>query len=168
MAYRSPLSLVAITSNDLGEVNAVFDDLTAYSMQVDGVPKREDAAFAFVTARPSGCELRNKHAFLAKCSGAVIGLLDLIDGYPAPGTAFIGLLAIRQSAQGAGFGRALYQAAEHFAREDLRARTLRLAVVETNPVLGFWARMGFEPTGETRPFHGERLTSQAVLMEKQL
>ncbi|MCJ2141473.1 GNAT family N-acetyltransferase [Methylobacterium sp. E-066] len=168
MTYRSPVSLVAVTSNDLRAVDAVFDDLTAYSMRVDGVPKREDGASGFATGLPPGCAPRDKHAFLAQCDGVAIGLLDLIHGYPAAGTAFIGLLAIRESAQGAGFGRRLCQAAEEVARNDLKARTLRLAVVETNPVLGFWTRMGFGPTGEIRPFRGERVTSRTILMEKQL
>ncbi|MCJ2122538.1 GNAT family N-acetyltransferase [Methylobacterium sp. J-077] len=149
-------------------MDTVFDDLTAYSMRIDGVPRREDAASAFVTALPPGCEPRNRHAFLAKCEAASIGLLHLIDGYPTAGTAFIGLLAIRQSAQGAGLGRALCQTTERFARKNLHVHTLRLAVVATNPVQGFWTRMGFDPTGETKPFQGKRVTSQAILMEKQL
>lgn len=168
MTYRSPVSLVAITSDDLRAVDAVFDDLTAYSVRIDGVPKREEAASAFATALPPGCAPRDKHAFLALCDSVAIGLLDLIHGYPATGTAFIGLLAIRQSAQGSGLGRMLYQAAERFARNDLKARALRLAVVEANPVVGFWTRMGFGPTGEIRPFQGERVTSRTILMEKRL
>ncbi|WP_167367626.1 GNAT family N-acetyltransferase [Methylobacterium pseudosasicola] len=154
--------------DDLRTVDAVFDDLTAYSMRVDGVPRRADAASAFVTALPPGCAPRNKHAFLARCDDTAIGLLDLIDGYPKAGTAFIGLLAIRQSAQGSGLGRMLCQAAERFARDTLQAQSLRLAVVETNPVLGFWTRMGFGPTGEIKPFQGERITTRAIGMEKQL
>ena len=168
MAYQSPISLLAVTSDDLREVDAIFDDLTTYSMRVDGVPKREDAASAFVTALPLGCESHNAHAFLAKRDVRAIGLLHLTNGYPTSGTAFIGLLAICQNAQGSGFGRALCQAAEQFARKHLHVHTLRLAVVATNPVSGFWARMGFEATGQTKPYRGERVTAQAMLMEKRL
>ncbi len=97
-----------------------------------------------------------------------VGLLDIVDGYPVPGTAFIGLLAVRESAQKSGVGRALFREAERLARDDLRARNLRLAVVETNPVMGFWMKMGFRPTGEVKPFEGEVLKSSAALMEKEL
>lgn len=168
MRDRSPVSLVVVTPDDLRAVDAVFDDLTAYSMRVDGVPRRADAAAAFVTMLPPGCDLHNRHAFLAKCDDTAIGLLHLVNGYPTAETAFIGLLAIRESAQGSGLGRALYQAAEQFARKNLHVCTLRLAVVETNPVMSFWTRMGFSPTGEIKPFRGERVTSRAILMRKQL
>lgn len=162
------VSLAPVSSADLREVDTIFDELTAYSQHIDGVLRRDNAAYEFVTALPSGYEPCHKHAFLAKCQGVAVGLLDIIDGYPVPGTAFIGLLAVRESAQESGVGRALFREAERFARDDLRARTLRLAVVETNPVMGFWMKMGFRPTGEVKPFKGEAIKSRSTLMEKEL
>jgi hypothetical protein len=44
MGYDTPLSLEACTAQDLRAVDAVFDDLEAYSRRVDGVPRRADAA----------------------------------------------------------------------------------------------------------------------------
>jgi ribosomal protein S18 acetylase RimI-like enzyme len=120
------------------------------------------------SSAPAHRAANRKHAFLARSGALAVGLLDLIDGYPSAGTVCIGLLAIRQSAQGAGLGRALYREAERFARDELGARVLRLAVVATNPVIGFWTRMGFRPTGETKPFCGESVTSLSILMEKHL
>ncbi|UWU16447.1 GNAT family N-acetyltransferase [Rhizobium sullae] len=130
--------------------------------------RRDNAAYEFATALPPGYDPRQKHAFLANCQGAPVGLLDIIDGYPMPGTEFIGLLAVRESAQDSGVGRALFREAERFARDHLRARTLRLAVVETNPVMGFWIKMGFRPTGEVKPFEGKMIKSRSALMEKEL
>jgi len=168
MGWGPSLSLEAVTAQNLRDVDSVLDDLEAYSLRVDGVPRRADAARAFVSTLPPGCEPQRKHVFLARSRARAVGLLDLIDGYPSAGTVFIGLLAIRQGAQGAGFGRALYREAERFAREDLEARVLRLAVVKTNPVADFWTKMGFHATGEIKPFRGERVTSQVLLMEKDL
>lgn len=168
MTQESTVSLVPIGASNLGEVDAVFDELTAYSMHVDGVSRRSGAASALANAIPPGWTIRDKHAFLARHQGAAVGLLDLIDGYPLRGTAFIGLLAVRESAHGKGLGRALYLATEQLARERLGARTLRLAVVESNPVIGFWTKMGFRPTGEVKPYQGEATSSRAVLMEKSL
>lgn len=162
------LLLEAVSAQDLCAVDAVFDELETYSLRVDGVRRRADAADAFINALPQGCEPHRKHAFLARSGALTVGLLDLIDGYPSAGTAFIGLLAIRESAQGAGLGRALYCEAERFAREGLGARVLRLAVVKSNPVVGFWTQMGFHATGEIKPFRGERVTSQSIVMEKDL
>lgn len=164
--YDNIISLVPTGLDDLRLVNDIFDELTTYSQRVDGVPRRSDAAYSFATAVPPGIAHTKKHIFLTKSRDTIVGLLDLIDGYPVPGTTFIGLLVIRESAQGSGFGRALFCAAERFARVDLKARTMRLAVVEANPVIGFWTKMGFHPTGEVKPYEGESCTSRSILMEK--
>ena len=160
--------MAPITHDDLYEIETVFDNLTGYSMNVDGVLKRPDAASEFVNGIPPDHTILTKHAFLAKHDGVTIGLLDVIDGYPSHGTAFIGLLAVQENMQGKGFGRALFLAAEQWVREKLKAQTLRLAVVASNPVLGFWEKMGFSPTGEVRLYHGAAISSDAILMEKSL
>lgn len=163
-----PLCLVRACADELADIEAVFDDLRAYPHRVDGTGGRADAAHEFVAARPPGCDPRDKHAFVAHRNGIPIGLLDLIGDHPRPGTAFVGLLAVRESQHGAGLGRALYARAEAIMRFRLKARTARLAVVETNPVSGFWRRMGFGPTGEVSPYAGEAVRSRAILMEKPL
>jgi GNAT superfamily N-acetyltransferase len=162
------VSLSPVTSGDLSEIDGIFDDLTNYSLRVDGVSKRSNAAHEFLNALPPGLEPRHKYAFLAKRGGVAVGLLDIVDGYPSLGMAFIGLLAVRETAQGLGVGGAIFREGERIALHSLKARTLRLAVVETNPVIGFWMKMGFSLTGEVRPFEGQTIRSHSVLMEKQL
>src|SRR5262245_43495098 len=112
MRDKDAISLVPVALDELLEVSAIFDELTTYSQRVDGVPRRSDAAYAFATAVPAGHPHANKHAFLAKRGDRAVGLLDLIEGYPSQGTTFIGLLAVRKSAQGSGVGRALFREAE--------------------------------------------------------
>jgi hypothetical protein len=97
-----------------------------------------------------------------------IGLVDLIDGHPEAGTVFVGLLAIAEGMQRAGWGRRAFGLVERFADIELSASRLRLAVVASNPVSGFWRRMGFIETGETRAFEGEARKSSIALMEKRL
>ncbi|WP_456836930.1 GNAT family N-acetyltransferase [Bradyrhizobium sp. USDA 4486] len=65
-------------------------------------------------------------------------------------------------------GRAALRALERFARNRLGASKLRLAIVATNPVMGFWRTMGFHETGEVRPYNGERISSTVHLMEKRI
>ncbi|SFK37295.1 GNAT family N-acetyltransferase [Methylorubrum salsuginis] len=163
-----PLCLLRASAADVAEIGLVFDDLRDYSRRVDGTDARANAAHDLLTVRPPGCDPRDKHAFLVYRHGVPIGLLDLIGDHPRPGTAFIGLLAVRESEHRAGLGRALYARAESIMRLRLKARTARLAVVESNPVSGFWQKMGFGPTGEVTPYEGEAVRSRAVLMEKPL
>lgn len=160
--------LVSVKPDDLHEVDSVFNDLQTFSKRVDGVPKRSDAAKDFMPSLPPGHDPRKKHVFLAKIGEKAIGLLDIVADYPAPGTAFIGLLAIRESMHGTGLGRALCHAAEDFAQEHLKAKVIQLAVVESNPALEFWTKIGFRPAGEERLYQGERQRSRAILMQKLL
>lgn len=168
MPVAAAISLVPVALDDLSDVEIIFDDLDGYSFHVDGVSRRDGAACEFATALPPGYEPQHKHSFVAQANGLSIGLLDVLDGYPSSGTAFIGLLAVRESAQGSGFGRALFQEVERFARDELKATIIRLAVIEANPVIGFWKKMGFRPTGEVKPHEKEAVTSRAVLMEKEI
>ncbi|KQT61498.1 hypothetical protein ASG52_01010 [Methylobacterium sp. Leaf456] len=165
---RGPLCLVRASPDALADIGIVFDDLRAYSRRVDGTEDRAKAARAFIAARPPGCDIRDKHAFVAYRHGVPIGLLDIIGGDPRSGTAFIGLLAVRESEHGAGLGRALYARAELIMRLRLKARTARLAVVEANPVIEFWRTMGFQLTGEVKPYEGAAVRSRSLLMEKPL
>lgn len=165
---KADISLLPVDPDTLDDVDAVFEELRRYSADTDGVAKRRDAAYAFFNAVPPGHPRDKKHAFLAKNDEWIVGLVDMIADYPAPGTVFVGLLAIREPLQGRGLGKALWLTAECFARDALNARRVRLAVVESNPVIGFWTKMGFQPTGEESTYNGERRTSRAILMEKMI
>ena len=162
------VSLSPANLGDLSEIDDIFDDLTHYSLRVDGVSKRSNAAYDFLYALPPGFEPRHKYAFLAKRGRVAVGLLDIVDGYPSFGIAFIGLLAVRETAQGLGVGGAIFREGERIALHSLKARTMRLVVVESNPVIGFWMKMGFSLTGEVKPFEGQSIKSHSVLMEKRL
>jgi GNAT superfamily N-acetyltransferase len=165
---NNPLCLSRASGNNFADIESIFDDLHAYSRCVDGIDRRINAAIEFTTALPPGLHVRDKHTFVAYRNGSPVGLLDIVAHYPAPSFAFLGLLAVRESQHGTGLGRALYGQAEQFIRGDLRAETVRIAVVETNPARGFWQRMGFEATGEVKLYEGQAVTLQTILMEKAL
>lgn len=162
------ITLRPLGIDDEGLVDAILDQLQTYSMNVDGVPKMADGARHLLTATPRGFEADAKHVFAVDSGADTVGVVDIIRDFPSEATAFIGLLAIVEPRQGNGCGRAALEAIEAFAKSDLGARKLRLAVVATNPVMGFWNRMGFQETGEVQQYTGEALTSTAHLMEKVL
>ena len=149
-------------------VDRLLDGLQQYSMRVDGVPKMKDGARHFLTATPEGRGTESKHVFAVWLGAEPVGLVDVIRDFPRPSTAFIGLVAIVETHQRRGLGRATVRAVERFACEHLGASKLRLAVVATNPVLRFWRAMGFHETGEVRPYSGETVSSTVHLMEKQI
>src|SRR5262249_1164122 len=55
-------------------VDAVFDQLTTYSMLAEGVPKVANAAAQFLTELPRGCEPQSKHVFAVMRDGEAVGL----------------------------------------------------------------------------------------------
>ena len=163
---RVTLRRIRVTDEAL--VDRLLDRLTSYSLAVDGVPKPKNGAQHLLTGIPPGIPASSKHVFVVSAGEEPVGLVDVIDGYPRPGVAFIGLLAIAEDRHGRGLGRAAYECLEAYARDRLGASVIRLAVVASNPVRPFWRRMGFRETGEVRPYEGEMLTSDAHLMEKLL
>jgi ribosomal protein S18 acetylase RimI-like enzyme len=153
---------------DVALVDKILDGLQEYSIRVDGVTKMTDGARHLLAATPDGYDRNSKYTFAIMLDSEPIGVVDVIRDFPARSTAFIGLLGIVESHQRRGLGRAALHAIERLARRKLAASKLRLAVVATNPVLGFWQKMGFHETGEVRPYSGERVTSTAQLLEKTL
>ena len=153
---------------DEAEVDRLLDRLTRYSMLVDGVPKMRDGARHLLTATPPGKKAEDKHVFKVVYGADTVGIIDIIKDYPQNGVAFIGLLAIAEDSHRQGLGRQTYQGLEALAQQQMKASIIRLAIVDANPVEGFWERMGFERTGEVRPYTGEAVVGNAVLMEKAL
>ena len=166
MTGREDIHLRPLELADEQLVDAVFDQLTAYSMLAEGVAKTPDAAVQFLTELPPGRESRSKHVFAVMHGSEAVGLVDLVEGYPDKGTVFIGLLAIAETRHRQGIGSAAWRRVEEFACR-LGATKLRLAVVEGNTAgQAFWKKAGFHETGQRRQYAGEARTTTVRLMEK--
>lgn len=67
-------------------------------------------------------------------------------------TAYFGMFAVRPREQGGGIGRALLGEAARTAR-TWGCSELRMSVIrQRRDLIGWYARIGFLPTGETEPF----------------
>ena len=79
--------------------------------------------------------------------GTLIGMLDLITGYPKPESAFVGWFILDPDFQGAGLGSLLVGDLLALLKES-GFQAVRLARVKGNPQSErFWAKNGFLPTG---------------------
>jgi len=68
------------------------------------------------------------------------------------GLAYFGMFAVRPLAQGGGIGSALLEAAEAAARAH-GATVMEMTVISVRAdLLAWYARRGYHPTGESRPF----------------
>ena len=103
---------------------------------------REDMALL-----PPGKKLESKHYLGFFDRKRLAAVLDLIEEYPEPETAFVGFFMLDRSLQGRGEGSRIVM--ELFAAlAGMGFRSVRLAWVQTNPQAEcFWKKNGFQVLG---------------------
>lgn len=88
---------------------------------------------------------------LAERDGVLIGCVHVTD--KGDGLAYLGMLTVDATLQGAGLGRRLIDQAETVARGRYAARRMEMTViVQRTELIDWYVRRGYLPTGETRPF----------------
>jgi ribosomal protein S18 acetylase RimI-like enzyme len=143
--------------NDLEVVYKIFSNLKTYSKNVVGKIDPISAAEEFFFDTPPLLELRKKHVFIISINGTPTGLIDLLEDFPEGNVCYVGLFAIQEQDQSIGVGRMAFSMLEELCKNSMNANKLRLGVKKTNPVKGFWEKMGFTLTKEL---------SDAFIMEK--
>lgn len=82
---------------------------------------------------------------------ALIGCCEVVR--VASDGAYLGLLSVAPPRQGAGLATALIIAAEREAQSRFAARRIEMTVIrQRGELIAYYARRGYLPTGEARPF----------------
>ena len=159
------LSELEGTSDDIVAVYRALAGASSYSVAISGsLPSPDDAASVFASLPPA-VPRENKHVFGIYVGTELIGLADVLRGYPSPEVAYIGLLLISESFQRRGFGRSSFKRIVELAT-DWGCDRVRLAVVDANErVVGFWVRVGFTDTGARVPYRCGTVSSQSMIFE---
>lgn len=100
--------------------HAFFDDINGRFIPVEEI----------CAAIPAGLGPDSKHLFVIERDGRVVGMLDLIEGYPEPGIMHLGFLYIVEGARG-GLGRRALHGLYPWAKAR-GCTAMRLGVVESN------------------------------------
>ena len=88
---------------------------------------------------------------VATDAAGIVGCCHLEDR--GDGVAYLGLFSVHTERQGEGVGRAIVAEAARRARGAFRARTMQMTVIRQRvELLAWYARLGYLPTGETKPF----------------
>ncbi|NNU28806.1 GNAT family N-acetyltransferase [Isoptericola sediminis] len=149
------MRVVDLSAADVDAVQRLLADDGGYARRVSGrPPSRQDAVDA-LTSHPPGTTPDAKHVLgILDDAGVLVGLADVIRGWPTADQAHLGLLAIAASRHRQGLGRALHAAVEERAETWPEIVRLRLGVVDTNRAAAepFWRALGYAPTGESAPF----------------
>ena len=163
------LTLRELDAGDEDALQALLESDPSYTERVTGYPPGPSDALSLLMMRPESVPESQKVVLGVFERDELVAVADLLRGYPGPDYVFIGLLLVEGARQGQGVGAAAMTAVERYAGQWPEARRFRLAVVDTNaPVLGFWLRMGFEATGETKPYRYDYLESTTRLYERDL
>jgi GNAT superfamily N-acetyltransferase len=147
-----------LSREDLPAIEDLLDAGRDFLELVSGTVDIAAEAESFLSELPPGKTISDKLSLgIEREPGRLVGVLDLIQGYPARDIWWIGLLLMRPDQRGQGLGEQVLNGVERYA-EIHTAQELRLGVVETNPDgLRFWQRMGFTEIDRRPPTRfGER------------
>ncbi len=98
-----------------------------------------------------------------------MGVIELVDGFPVPTTAMLGLLLIADTHRRRGIGTRAVRAVEDLVVSWGTCDRIRIGVVRTNAqALVFWEAVGYSATGEMRPYDEGAVRSEVVVMEKRI
>lgn len=106
---------------------------------LEGTPLGPDAAAYLLGELPPGVPAERKHVYLADD----VCVIDLVEGYPEPGTWYLGLLFLAPAARGQGLGTRILDGIVAHVRAH-GGRAVRLAVVVENVrARQLYDRLGF-------------------------
>lgn len=159
-----------IRRTDSAAVQRILESNPEYSRRVGGEPSGPEAAEAVLSALPPAVDAAQK-ADLGLWDGPeLVAFADVILGWPTEPVAHIGLLMTDGARHGEGLGRQMHDAVVDHASRDSTIQTLRLSIVETNADLAepFWARLGYEPTGDVSTYVSGDVESTARIWGRPL
>jgi len=154
---------------EMRELQRVLEEAPVYAHRITGVPPGRADAQSTYTALPDGKSYADKFVFAINRESEMVGCADLIRGYPDAATALLGLLLVSEMHRREGIGSRAYALLEQYIRDWRTCHRVRIGVVRSNAeVIAFWTRLGFEPTGEVKPYRHGPVASETVVFQKSL
>lgn len=164
-------ALRPLTAGDADAVRALLERSPAYPRRVSGREVAAGDGREILDALPPGVARGAKSVIgLFGDDGTLRGICDVIRHWPQRGTAHIGLLLVDAGQTGRGLGRLLHDSVVAQLRAEGGLARLRAGLVDTNAEAAgaFWHRLGYRPTGESRPYADGEVVSRAAILEREL
>ncbi len=159
-------------TDDVDELQALLETVPEYAERITGYPPGPSDGLSVLLSVPDGFDPAGKHGLGLWEDGRLVAFADVLVGYPTSSVAYIGLLVVRGGLHGRGLGRAMHDTVVSFLRsvDGAPVDRLRLGIVATNADLAepFWHALGYEATGETKPYRYDHLESTVALRERPL
>lgn len=165
---NAPLSLRRLSNKekDIEAVLETFENSPSYFLRVNGsLATRADAESA-IEALPKGKKHEDKYLWGVYLKNEVIGFADLVRGYPNSKTAMLGLLILSEKHQHKGYGKETFRLLIDIIRGWKVCKIIRIGIIQTNKeVSAFWKQLGFQPTGEIKPYRSGTISSETHVYE---
>ena len=159
--------LIALTPDDVPDVQALLERSADYSELVMGLPPGPAEAQSLYIDLPEGKGYEDKLLLgVFTTERRLVGVFDAIRDYPELGEWWIGLLLLEPKQRSQGLGERTYQVFERWAGTH-GAQGIRLAVLEQNTrAERFWRRLGFEELERKPPRRLGALLSVPIVMRR--
>jgi ribosomal protein S18 acetylase RimI-like enzyme len=143
------ISASALSRADFAAITDFSVRCSDFFSLVEGKPGGPEVAEEFLSDLAPGMGPESKHVFGFSRGGRLVAALDLVEGYPEPGSWYVSLLFLDPAARGGGLGGAIWAATEIWIRA--RGATQARLIVQTQNLRAraFWESHGFEVIGET-------------------
>lgn len=140
-------SVIELIEDHADELQRLFEECEAYFDLVFGLPVGPAEVQSAFIALPEGKTYEDKYLLgVIDDADRMVGHIDAVKDYPAPGDWSIGILLLAPGVRGRGLGTSLYDGLRQWARSQ-GANALRIGVVEWNEAaLGFCESFGLART----------------------
>ena len=141
-ALSKRYSIRRMDDSDADSILELCKGNTQYYLYCQAGPSREQI-LNDLHITPPGIDPSAKYYIGFYQGNTLVAVMDLIDGYPAPGTAFIGFFMMRKEFQGNQVGSAIIQETAAYLK-TLGMTAIRLGIDKGNPQsTHFWKKNGF-------------------------
>lgn len=156
---RADIVLREMRPDDVAALRELIESDPGYTERVTGHPPGPADAQSLLMMRPPDLPEEDKVVLGAWDAGSLVGVVDLLRGWPDADTAHVGLLQVHADRRGRGLGRVIHDRALAEVRRWPGIETLRAAIVETNAEHAdpFWRALGYRPSGEPKPYSYDKL-----------
>jgi ribosomal protein S18 acetylase RimI-like enzyme len=157
------VTMVALLARDQPRLAELCRRCTDFFELVEGQPGGPETAAELLGPLPARVASGRRRVFGIERGGDLIGVAELLEGYPGPNEWYVGLLALVPELRRRAIGTDLWAGLRDWMR-GRKAAAVRLVVQNQNPSAKiFWARQGFTVEEEVIGTSG-KLTSPVSRM----
>ncbi len=145
-------SITRLSQQDIEALQGLYEACNDFNLLVDGLPCERDAAEKTFQDLPPGNSIDDKFLWgLFRQKHELVGVLDVVRGYPDETTWWIGLLLLAPQIRSHHLGEKVVKGFTDYVKKK-GGSAVMLGVVEENAqAFRFWSKMGFEFVRQTEP-----------------